>query len=821
MNHLEPLEARRLFSGRTCRINAGGDQFVDAMGKSWQADGYFTGGVARSYSIDVRGTDEDQLFASQRAGNFSYAVPVKTGTYRVRLLFCDGDLTAGGQRTINVFAEKMLKLTEFDIAAAGGCGTAFTKTFNVNVKDRHLNLWFEGVKDNAIVSGIEVTPAQHVTGWKALPPAPLARFEGQSEVVNHELLVFGGFVSASGVATNQVHAYNADSDSWRRLADLPLAQTHAGCAADGSAIYLAGGYVGDWKGTHTQVSRNVYKYDLVTNTWTSLLPLPAARAAGALVRVGRKLHFFGGVDKRFRDRGSHWVLDLRRPVKWIDQAPLPNPRNHLGYALLGTRIYAIGGQHRLNEENDNVADVHAFDVITGTWSQVASLPEPRSHTHNSTFVSPDSHLIIAGGATNSTVTLSDLLEYDPTTDKWSSFGQLPELRAAPSVKMLGGRIVLTGGKNEGPSEGSDTWSKWLVPELPAGFSESSVANLNTDVAATMAFAPDGRLFVGDSTHGEIRVVERGALRADPAITLTVDNARERGINGLAFAPNFATAARGEKYLFVYYTRPDPDKPNTWPSNATNRLSRFTFTSNDSSTLDPASELVLLDNIDANSGTHNGGALYFGDDGMLYLGVGDADVPENAQDLSSLNGKVLRLNAMDPCHLIPADNPFVRVSAARPEIWAYGLRNPFSGAFKRGADTFYVNDVGGSDQEEIDSIKKGSNYGWPLSEGASSLPGQEKPLFAYAHNGQSSAIAGGTFYSGDSLPQQYQGAFFFGDYVLRTISTLDEKDDIALPFATKTLTIVDIDVNPIDGSLWYLDVAGRVQKIKYDATSPLK
>ena len=355
----------------------------------------------------------------------------------------------------------------------------------------------------------------------------------------------------------------------------------------------------------------------------------------------------------------------------------------------------------------------------------------------------------------------------------------------------------------------------LLSTLPANFSETTVASISTPKAATMAFAPDGRLFVADSNAGQIRVIKNGALLGTAALTITVDHAIERGINGIAFAPNFSTAAAGSKYVFVYYTRPDPAKPNVTPSNAKNRLSRFTVSTTSADQLDPASEVVLLDNIDATAGNHNGGTLAFGADGMLYLAVGEAHVPAQAQDMSLLNGKVLRINAMDPAHLIPTDNPFVGASGVRPEIWASGFRNPFSGAIKPGTNTLYVNDVGEASWEEIDNVAKGKNYGWPVTEGVANNPAYVDPVYAYAHTSTlSGAITGGAFYEASQFPSSFHDKYFFGDYMRQTIGVFDPATKTATPFASGTQRPTAIAVSPTDGKLYYLGVNGRVERITY-------
>ena len=454
----ETMEPRCLLAATTVRIDAGGGGHVEVSGKSWSADDRFTAGTTAGGSGAVAGTSEDALFDSRRIGNFSYSIPLRNGSYRVKFLFADPTFSQANQRTFDVFAEKKLILNDFDIAAAaGGSRIAITKSKTVQVRDGRLNLWFQKVKDQAIVSAIEVTRAIPTVPFRDAATAPLPRFEAMGDAFDDKLFVFGGFRNDDLTTTARSHMYDLASDKWSEIAQIPVPLTHAGAASDGRFIYLAGGFVGNWLGDNTPVSRKVYRYDIQTNTWSNILQLPQARGAGALVRVGRVLHFFGGVDHNFNDRGEHWMLDLRRPNVWRVGAPMPNPRNHLGYALVGTKIYAIGGQHRLDEIHGNDADVDAFDVIDGTWSRVASLPQPRSHTHNSTLVIGGKRLIIVGGSGNDHQTLTDLLEYDPIGNKWFAIGQMPGARSAAVAKIVGNHIVITGGTTSDISPKTDTW----------------------------------------------------------------------------------------------------------------------------------------------------------------------------------------------------------------------------------------------------------------------------------------------------------------------------------------------------------------------------
>ena len=216
----------------------------------------------------------------------------------------------------------------------------------------------------------------------------------------------------------------------------------------------------------------------------------------------------------------------------------------------------------------------------------------------------------------------------------------------------------------------------------------------------MAFAPDGRLFVAEKA-GRLRVVSRdGTLSATPFTELSVTRDGERGLLGIAFDPGFATNGR----VYLYYTT----------SQGHNRVSRFTANPAAPDRAAAGSEVVILDNIPGAS-THDAGSMHFGPDGYLYVAVGDARTPTLAQSLDSLSGKILRLNPTAYPNVVPTNNPFATNPSARREIWAYGLRNPFTFAFDRSGRMF-INDVGQGTWEEINRGEAGANYGWPTCEG---------------------------------------------------------------------------------------------------------
>lgn len=367
--------------------------------------------------------------------------------------------------------------------------------------------------------------------------------------------------------------------------------------------------------------------------------------------------------------------------------------------------------------------------------------------------------------------------------------------------------------------------------LVSGFESVKITRVTTNVATSMEFAPalgDGitRLFVVDSNNRQVRLLKNGVLQTTPAITFTsseVDRHKERGIESIVFHPNFAS----NKFVYLYYTKPDPANPNASPSNAVNRLVRYTMNSGND-TINKSSAVVIVDNIPNVNGIHNGGAMHFGSDGMLYLGVGEggSSTATDAQNLDKFGGKVLRINVNNPSNPAPTDNPYYNATNginARDFVYAHGFRNPFTGGFKPGTNTLYINDVGGSQWEEINDVQRGKNYGWPNKEGNTSDTTYTNPVYAYTHypNGSGTtrvpaAITGGVFYSGNQFPSSYSGKWFFADEVRKFIKVFDPATKQATDFHTgddTILDVLDLDVAP-DGTVWTLSVGGNIRRIRY-------
>jgi glucose/arabinose dehydrogenase len=332
--------------------------------------------------------------------------------------------------------------------------------------------------------------------------------------------------------------------------------------------------------------------------------------------------------------------------------------------------------------------------------------------------------------------------------------------------------------------------------LPPGFIETTVASGIASPTA-MAIAPDRRIFVCSQT-GALRVIKNGVLLATPFVTLSVDSNGERGLLGVAFDPYFNL----NHFIYLYYTVPGTP--------AHNRVIRFI--ANGDVVLPGSGRVILELNSLSTATNHNGGALHFGPDDKLYIAVGDNAKGSNAQTLSNLFGKMLRINSDGT---IPSDNPFAQSTTARREIWAYGLRNPFTFAFRGATSLMYINDVGEAAWEEINIGQAGANYGWPATEGPTTNPAYKSPLYYYGH-GEGCAITGGAFYSPSTpnFPSSYVGKYFFGDYCSGFIRMLDPSTAKASGFITGASQPVDIQVGP-GGSLYYLARGTKsVMQVRY-------
>ena len=304
--------------------------------------------------------------------------------------------------------------------------------------------------------------------------------------------------------------------------------------------------------------------------------------------------------------------------------------------------------------------------------------------------------------------------------------------------------------------------------------EPFAAGFQQPVFATHAGDGSGRIFVLEKVG---RVVALAADGSSPQTFLDISqrvgsSSSEQGLLGLAFDPEFASNGR----LFVYYTDRDGNTV----------IARFAANA-ERDAADPASEVVLLTAVQP-AANHNGGILAFGPDGYLYAGLGDGGAANdrfgNGQNLGTILGTVIRIDVSGDGALAPADNPFVGQEGARPEIWAYGLRNPWRFSFDRQTGDLWIADVGQNQWEEVNVQPAGSaggeNYGWPIMEGthcfqadACQQDGLVLPVAEYEH-ALGCSVTGGYVYRGAAQPA-LQGVYFYGDYCSGRIWGLAQVD----------------------------------------------
>lgn len=403
-----------------------------------------------------------------------------------------------------------------------------------------------------------------------------------------------------------------------------------------------------------------------------------------------------------------------------------------------------------------------------------------------------------------------------------------------------------------------------APSLPPGYSNTTVATLSGLDPISLAFTPDGRLLI-TTRPGYLRVYQNGALVSTPALDLSgkVCSNQEQGLLGVVPDPAFST----NRYIYLYYTFNKFNQslpcPKESPQSPVNRVSRFTLGTNN--IVDPASEIVMIDNIPATGAIHNAGDLHFGKDGYLYISVGDGGCDymldsgcsrynDAARDQHVLLAKILRVQVnADGSTSIPATNPFRGADSARcaltgrtepgkkcQETFAWGLRNPFRTPHDPNAvgTRFFINDVGQGFWEEINEGQSGADYGWSEREGRCVIDsntncgpqpaGMVNPVFDYPHSADcatpgvvGNAISAGAFVPNGLWPSM-DGAYLFADYACGRLFKLTQSGSTynASVFGTNMGAgggIVTMIFGPYNGgqALYYTSFAhDKIYRISY-------
>jgi glucose/arabinose dehydrogenase len=385
---------------------------------------------------------------------------------------------------------------------------------------------------------------------------------------------------------------------------------------------------------------------------------------------------------------------------------------------------------------------------------------------------------------------------------------IPALIVLVVVGVVAAGLVVTRVRARAQSDWLQTKNLSLAP-IVKGLKEPTLA----------AWPPDGskRVFILER-EGRVRVADAdGTLHPTPFLDVS-DNtslSTEEGLLGLAFDPGFAQNG----YVYIDYTAND----------ASVQIVRYTVSPGQPDQVDPSTASTVM-SIPKRSKFHNGGTLAFGPDGYLYVSVGDDEASDQAQTLSSIYGKILRIDVDSTTpYAIPPSNPFVDRPGARGEIWAYGYRNPWRFSFDRATGDMWIGDVGDAKWEEVDmqpaSSRGGENYGWPYFEGAECTSPEHcqdplvQPLATYGHN-MNCAVMGGYVYRGPSAPA-FTGHYLFGDLCTGGVFALTGSQQ-------QGWQRVEIGFNPIkidsfaedpSGDVYVIDMQGGVIYKIVDGSMP--
>ncbi len=306
--------------------------------------------------------------------------------------------------------------------------------------------------------------------------------------------------------------------------------------------------------------------------------------------------------------------------------------------------------------------------------------------------------------------------------------------------------------------------------------ETMVGGLDNPVA--FDFAPDGRIFIGERTTGRIRVVEGGVLLEEPFARVNVSSSGERGLLGLALAPDFAESGQ----VYVFHSRTAHEQ----------RITRFTARGNLGT-----DEKIILESIPA-ANLHNGGCLGFGPDGFLYFTVGDTGNPSLARDPHRFPGKLHRI-ALDGG--IPDSNPWPRSTA-----FCLGVRNSFGFTFRPHATpvAIYLTDNGTAVDDEVNLVRAGADLGWPEVLGVANQPRFVDPIYSWS---PTTAPVGIVYYWGENYPLDHNGDLFVGEYetgaILRIPLDLDGRRDgeVETFLRGDFGRLYALELGP-DGALWF-------------------
>ncbi len=640
----------------------------------------------------------------------------------------------------------------------------------------------------------------HAPGYAA--PAAAWREVARMPADNHDLAaaVTGGKLYVAGGVTNdyqgtgRVKAFDEIWEldprtwSWRAAARFARPRIYCGTEAFGERVWIAGGDILHEDGQR-RATTIVETYDPKTGALERAPDLPFAPPRPLALAAAGRLWVVGTIDRDDRT-GRGQLASIGPGEKAWRKEPEALPKMYaLAGAALNDKLYICVPETGLAE----------FDPATRAWRVIPGPTQPRSGQ----VAAWRGEIWIAGG-----MDLADRAEtriFNPAQGTWRMGPPLPNPLAWGAAGVVDDQLVVTGGAyykdvtgkrratfsdrtlalSAGAIPPAPTVAKGQLPRwsddkligtgaaplpftLQRAFPHPNLGRLTTlrPVPGTESNGP-GRLLVLNFS-GVARTFPNhpgAAIKPDPFLDLAKHTGQDLQAYSIAFHPRFPVVP----HIYALWNRRAP-KPGE------NTLARFTVTRLDPPQTDPASEQVLLR---WPSVGHNGGEIAFGPDGMLYVSTGDRSAPGDPQNMGQrvdlISGGVLRLDIdrtdEGKNYAVPPDNPFVGQPGVLPEIWAYGLRNPWRLSFGPSGD-LWTGDNGDDSWESVHLVRRGANFGWSTFEGshpfkrhrplAGPNPTLTPPVIELPHS-EARSVIGGLVYAGHKFPALL-GHYLFGDYV---------------------------------------------------------
>ncbi len=482
---VEPLEPRQLFSFYLAVNFQPGSVTTSAPGYRTDIGHTYAkraNGVTYGWNLDntanarIRHSSlsPDQKFdtlTTMPVGK-SWGAAVPNGTYNVRIVVGDPSYTPS-KYSFSIEGEKAIDRSNNQ--------TEHWQEANVTVTvtDGKLTLTPGSDASHNALDFIEIQsadqkPPQDMSWRYSAPYSPFGRVEPGVVPLGNKLYVIGGFFNGYDDVSARVDILNLTTKKWTRGASTPGPQTHMGMATDGRYIYSVAGQFGPQLSLDS--TNKSWRYDTVTNKWSSWIALPQKRYGGSLLYLNHEMHYIGGdASDRITATTNHWVLDFDHPEKgWQAAPPLPVATDHAGHVVFNNKIYIFGGENDHGRGYFQHSATYMFDPKTNEWAQLANMPTASSHFEGNVVVA-NGEIWALGGQVDAQLLTNQVRSYNPATNVWTVHTPLPEKRKAGFSYASNGVIYYGAGDSYHNGQPVAT----MIARLPTGAVLESLVSSRT------------------------------------------------------------------------------------------------------------------------------------------------------------------------------------------------------------------------------------------------------------------------------------------------------------------------------------------------------